>query len=137
MASDQLWGSLVKAMTKKIEVPGMPAGGELGGRSTSSRQPAPGIPTGRRQTDPLTHTGSHPAPESPRSPTVTSREGAIERISAHLPYLTRKQIEDYLEHHGGKSGPIAQRMDALGLIPGGEAGGSGVFWWQAVSKGWL
>lgn len=126
MASENsaLWGSLVKAMTRKIEVPGFtPPPRRDGFRpSPASVQPAH-APGGRRSSD-------QSAPAAPASPPVASPEAAIERIAAHLSYLTRATVEQYLDAHGNSNGVLGRRLAALGLV---ESGGGG--WWSVLSSG--
>ncbi len=133
MASDQLWGSLVKAMTRKIEVP-------RAGSSDSVRALSPTdlhggdddeqttrIPGGRRRKD--------PPPPSANESGIESREEAIQRIASHLGYLPHRVVEEYLGHHGGANGVVAERLQALGLVPS-NAGGGANFWWSGVKEGW-
>lgn len=125
MASENsaLWGSLVKAMTRKIEVPGF-------GTSTPPLRPEDvhdrrgGDRRGNERTE-----ISLPRPEV----TVASADKAIERIANHLSYLSRQTVEEYLESHGTPSGPLADRLRALGLAAGGSAGER--FWWSVLSTG--
>ena len=147
MASDQLWGSLVKAMTKKIEMPRIAGNGMtstyLPPASPSIEEPPErSVKAGRRESDrtlnePQGSREAEPPPASPATPSVTSAATCIERIAAHLSYLTRQQVEDYLAHHGGPSGTVATRLMALGLVPAGVRPSTAEFWWTAVSKGWI
>ncbi len=128
MASENsaLWGSLVKAMTRKIEVPGFAPPP----RRDDLRPPMPADPgpAGRRASD------GRPSPAEPIVPTVHSPDQAIERIAAHLSYLTRATVEQYLDAHGHAAGPLGRRLAALGLVEPGIAG-SGAFWWSVLSTG--
>ena len=133
MASDQLWGGIVKAMTRKIEVPRLGAGETI--RTTVAdlqvdppAREATKIPGGRRRQDPRTE-------EPLDAPAVSTREEAINRIAAALGYVAPKVVDEYLAHHGGASGVLARRMAALGLVNAGAPGGSS-FWWNALSNGW-
>jgi type II secretory ATPase GspE/PulE/Tfp pilus assembly ATPase PilB-like protein len=133
MASDQLWGGIVKAMTRKIEVPRLGAGDTV--RSTTADlgtayppRDDSKIPGGRRQLDPQDD-------EPVAAPTVESREEAINRIASALGYVAPKVVEEYLSHHGGESGALARRLGALGLLPGGPEGGAS-FWWHCLNQGW-
>jgi len=153
MAQDQLWGSLVKAMTKKIEVPKLggptppPTRGLNPADVTIASQPAPPPPPrrpqrdapappaslgsgGRRASDEAALTGTYrqAAPQAD-GPVAASPEAALERIAAHLDYLTRASVEKYVEAHGGAGGIVVRRLEALGLA---EEGGD---WWSAVSAG--
>jgi type II secretory ATPase GspE/PulE/Tfp pilus assembly ATPase PilB-like protein len=150
MASDQLWGSLVKAMTKKIEIPRIPGNGASPTASPYRPPPTPSIEeppeqrvrTGRRSADTTssaprpTRTDDSSAPVA-ATPSVTSATACVERVTAHLSYLTRQQVEDYLGHHGGPDGHIAGRLMALGLLPEGLRPAGAEFWWKCVSKGWV
>ena len=104
MASDQIWGSLVKAMTKKIEIPrignGTPApapvspyrpapGSEFGTSSDGDRR----VKTGRRSSDPVVSDRRQSAPHgaattvrthAPTGASVSSSSECIQRIAAHL-----------------------------------------------------
>lgn len=144
MAQDQVWGSLVKAMTRKIEVPGF--GGPVGPRGVTPADLAPPPPpppapklreqdarTGRRLTDPAVPAVRGPVPQAPDVP---SRDACLERISMHLGFLTRATILQYLEAHGGPEGPIARRLGALGLLPDGYSAPADL-WWDVISKGWV
>jgi hypothetical protein len=151
MAQDQLWGSLVKAMTKKIEVPrlgGAPSPVTRGVTPADLKQyaqapaPPPGgarpappptadAASGRRASDGAILTGTYRqvAPKSD-GPATVSAEAAIERIASHLDYLTRSTVEKYLDAHGGRGGPVTARLAALGLVENTEDD-----WWSAVSGG--
>ena len=129
MASENsaLWGSLVKAMTRKIEVPGFAPPPRR-----DDYRPAPHLdpgPAGRRASD-----GRAPLPPEPPVATVQSPDQAIERIAAHLSYLTRATVEQYLDAHGHAAGPLGRRLAALGLVEPGTQG-SGAFWWSVLSTG--
>ena len=134
MASDQLWGSLVKAMTRKIEVPraGAPetnrslSPADLG-RTEDDAEETTRIPGGRRRKD--------PPPSAQEESSISSREEAVQRIASHLGYLPHRVVEEYLSHHGGDTGVVARRLEALGLVPSNAAGGS-AFWWTGVKEGW-
>ena len=133
MASDQLWGGIVKAMTRKIEVPRLGAGETIRTTVADLQQDPPArsetkIPGGRRRQDPRTEEPLSTAP-------VATREEAINQIAAHLGYLAPKVVDEYLAHHGGDAGVLARRMAALGLVNAGAPGGSS-FWWNALTNGW-
>ena len=155
MASDQIWGSLVKAMTKKIEIPRI-------GNSTaapapvSPYRPAPGsefgtssdgdrrVKTGRRSSDPVVSDRRQSAPhgaattvrtQAPTGASVSSSSECIQRIAAHLGDVSAQQVEDYLARHGGANGVIAQRLLALGLAEPDTAPVAAGFWWRVVSQG--
>ncbi len=160
MAQDQLWGSLVKAMTRKIEVPKIGGPQPPGARGVTpadvtlqSAAPAPppppgtrpvpsppaspvmapqsSSPAGRRASDGvLTGTYRQVSPVQADAASATSPEAAIERAAAHLGYLTRSTVEQYLGAHGGAGGPVVRRMAALGLAA--DTSGD---WWSAVSAG--
>jgi type IV pilus assembly protein PilB len=117
MASDQLWGSLVKAMTTKIEVP------KLGQTDTS-----PGMPT-----VPPTPQRIEPAARNANAP--ASREGAIQQLANALSYVPRAQIEGYLDDHGGEGGTLMKRLQAIGAVT--EITGGALAWWRAMSNGAL
>ena len=150
MASDQLWGNLVKTMTKRIEIPGLPGNGVPPGDSPYRQPPTPPLAVppdvekrgGRRSGDTAVATARPARAEdsavaAPLTPSVTSATGCIERVAAHLSYLTQQQIEGYLDQHGGPAGIVAKRLSALGLIPQGLRPSGAEFWWKAVSKGWV
>ncbi len=158
MANDPIWGSLVKAMTKKIEVPGLGAtpspptrgvtrsdiGPPSPPPSGTIRQPPPSVSastatipaggmasggdSGERRSG-VTATYRSVAPVS--STAVTTQEGAVERIANHLPYVTRATVEEYLQRHGASGGVIARRLSALGLMSSPSAGD----WWSTVNDG--
>jgi len=65
---------------------------------------------------------------------VHSPDQAIERIAAHLSYLTRATVEQYLDAHGHAGGALGLRLSALGLVERGSQG-SGAFWWSVLSTG--
>jgi len=119
MASDQLWGSLVKAMTTKIEVP------KLGATDTSPGMPSV-PPAATQQIAP-------PAERSANAP--ASRDGAVQQLANVLSYVPRAQIEAYLDAHGGSGGLLLNRLEAIGAVSG-SAGGA-MAWWRAMSNGTL
>ncbi len=128
MASDQLWGGIVKAMTRKIEVPKLGAGDTIRAtiadlRDGPAERDETRIPGGRRQSDP-----TQDAP--PPAPSVATRDEAINRIAAELGYVAPKVVDEYLSHHGGDRGIIAARMSALGLLP------SSASWRRAGLRTW-
>ena len=126
MASENsaLWGSLVKAMTRKLEVPGRSSHVEpLRHEDLRFEQEDRG---GRRASD--------RTPPSPKPKPSESPEKALERVAAHLSYLSRKIVEDYLDSHGNASGPLGQRLAALGLVTSSGASG-GSFWWSVLNSG--
>ena len=130
MASENsaLWGSLVKAMTRKIEVPGFAPPP----RRDDYRSPLPAADTGasgRRSSDQST-----PPPPERAVSTVSTPDQAIERIAAHLSYLTRATVEQYLDSHGHASGVLGRRLASLGLVEPGSSG-SGAFWWSVLASG--
>jgi type IV pilus assembly protein PilB len=132
MASDQLWGGIVKAMTRKIEVPRLGAGDTIRSTVAELRDEPPArndtkIPGGRRALDPT------PAAQQ-RAPSVASRDEAVNRIAAELGFVAPKVVEEYLSQHGGQAGPIAARMGALGLLPSDPSGGTD-FWWNTLTQG--
>lgn len=133
MASDQLWGGLVKAMTRKIEMPKL--GGEtirtspVASSSEQAERDGTRIPGGRRTEDPPDAVATGPA--------VATREEAINRIAAQLGYVAPKIVDEYLVHHGGENGVVSRRMAALGLVPSSATGGGSSFWWQALSQSWI
>ena len=150
MASEQLWGSLVKAMTRKIEMPRI--GNQGTGEAPSPYRKPPtkeveAVPVpnpgdrrnkaGRRASDPLPDPPAKGTQSGQGSTSVTSPESCIERIVSHLSYLTKQQIDDYLSHHGGGDGAVTSRLSALGLIPSGTRPSGPEFWWKAVSEGWV
>lgn len=128
MASENsaLWGSLVKAMTRKIEVPGITStertlrAEDLHGVLDDDRPP------GRRSSD------RPPPPPKPAHDAGTP-DKAIERIATHLSYLSRRTVEEYLDAHGTAGGVLGQRLAALGLVHSRAAGSS--FWWAVLSSG--
>jgi type II secretory ATPase GspE/PulE/Tfp pilus assembly ATPase PilB-like protein len=137
MASENsaLWGSLVKAMTRKIEVPGLSTQREP--LRHEDLRPEPQEDSGgRRATDrPADRFADRlTGPTRAVSPPVDSPEKAIERIAAHLSYLSRKIVEDYLDTHGNAGGRLGQRLTALGLA-GGASTSSGNFWWSVLASG--
>jgi len=132
MASDNspLWGSLVKAMTRKIEMPGM--SGTSAPLRPEDLRPEDDGSGGRRASDRLGDrlTSPHRAVVIPEE----SPEKAIERISAHLSHLSRKIVEDYLDVHGSAAGALGQRLAALGLVTE-VSRSAGSFWWAVLSSG--
>ncbi len=122
-----LWGSLVKAMTRKIEVPGM--GNQVSPLRPEDLhlEPRDGAGAGGRR-------ASDRTPPAPPVRGVESPEKAVERIAAHLSYLSRKTVEEYLDAHGSAGGVLGQRLAALGLVRGASASG-GSFWWSVLSEG--
>ncbi|MCO4769846.1 MAG: type II/IV secretion system protein [Deltaproteobacteria bacterium] len=128
MASENsaLWGSLVKAMTRKIDVPGF-SGQHQALRPEDLRpEPSDEGSSGRR-------VGDRPPP-APRTRSAESPEKAVERIAAHLNYLSRKVVEDYLESHGSAGGVLGRRLAALGLARRTNTSGAS-FWWSVLSSG--
>jgi len=127
MASENsaLWGSLVKAMTRKIEVPGITStertlrAEDIHGPLDEDRG------TGRRSSD-------RPPPARAAADAGTP-DKAIERIATHLSYLSRRTVEEYLDAHGSASGVLGQRLASLGLVRSRSAGSS--FWWSILSSG--
>lgn len=145
MAADngQLWGPLVKALTRKIEVPRFeqPARPSSDGlRALLADTPADSAAvSGRRATDPPVVTASMPAvpPSQPPSATVASSDACIDRIAAHLGSVTRQQVERYLELHSDPKSQLSKRLHALGLIPDGAHAAGSSLWWMAVARGWV
>ena len=127
MASENsaLWGSLVKAMTRKIDVPGLSNQREPLRPEDLRPEPQEDGPAGRRASD--------RAISPPKNAPAESPDKAIERIAAHLSHLSRKIVADYLDTHGSSGGPLGQRLAALGLSHGDGTGGS--FWWSVLSSG--
>ena len=126
MASENsaLWGSLVKAMTRKLEVPGRSSHAEPLRHEDLRFEPEDRA--GRRSSD-------RTSPPPRRAPSE-SPEKALERVAAHLSYLSRKIVEDYLDAHGSASSPLGQRLAALGLVHSSGASGDS-FWWSVLSSG--
>lgn len=144
MAADngQLWGPLVKALTRKIEVPKFEAGARPnadGLRAILADSPDSSALSGRRATDPPVVTGSMPAVALPPTSgaAVASSDACIDRIAAHLGAVTRQQVERYLELHGDPKRPLARRLLALGLVPDGAHPTGAALWWLAVARGWV
>lgn len=129
MASENsaLWGSLVKAMTRKIEVPGFAPPPRRDDYRSPLPPPEQHGSGGRRA-------GDRTPPPEPQGPSVSSPHQAIERIAAHLSYLTRATVEQYLDAHGHAGGVLGRRLAALGLVQSGSSGG-GSFWWGVLSSG--
>ena len=145
MASDKSsW--LVKAMTRKIEVPGFggPAPTRAGVTPADLAAPPPPPPrprpsdpdprVGRRATDPMLQ----PEPVAPDpAPSVTSKDDCVSELLRHLTYMTPAALREFLGHHGGGDGHLARRLKALGgLLPGGYSGGPDL-WWEVVAQGWV
>ncbi len=143
MASDKSsW--LVKAMTRKIEVPGFGAPQQPSRGVTPADLAAPPPPPprprahepeprgGRRATDPML------PPEPPVSAAKgISKDDCVSELLRHLTYLTPDSLRQFLGQHGGAAGLLAQRLKALGgLLPGGYSGGPDL-WWEVVAQGWV
>lgn len=142
MASDKSsW--LVKAMTRRIEVPGFgtppPTRGvtpaDLVAPPPPPPRPKPTEPdprVGRRVTDPLL-----PNEPAPARSSVASKNDCVSEILHHLTYLTPAALRQYLDQHGGNDGHLARRLRALGsLLPTGYVGGVDL-WWEVVEQGWV
>ena len=147
----QLWGALVKGLTKKIEVPkfSTPAS-PVSSRAAPPAAPARRSPPpsrgqgGRRSSDGRADegTGSYAAATTGTYATATlanvpddrpaTPDEAVRAIAEHLANVPRYTVDEYLERHGGPAGPVAARLTALGLVPEGIDGGRD-FWWKAIS----
>lgn len=123
MASDQLWGQLVKTMTKKIEVP------RIGGQGGSSARPL--------DPDDLTEDTTSQAPRYSGGSRPSSPEEAMVLLSQALDAVPKSSIERYLDQHGDQGGPVARRLEALGAVPSTSHRAGITFWWQALSEGWV
>jgi type II secretory ATPase GspE/PulE/Tfp pilus assembly ATPase PilB-like protein len=144
MASEQsqVWNSLVRAMTRKIELPrvGAPEGGPRYVTAADLAPPPPPPPSastagrdadsspgtaGRRRSDP-------PVPSAAPAGTA-SPDAAIERIAAQLSHLPRQTLDRWLERHGAADGPLLRRMAAMGLVAAADS--KRMDWWTALSRG--
>ena len=137
--SGQLWGPLVKALTKKIEVPRF-------GPQSAMVDPVRGLlmegshdngpPPQRRTSDGSLTNHSMPA-VSATTPAAATSDACIDRVAAHLGYVSRQVIERYLELHGDPKGAVSRRLLALGIVPEGTHAPATTLWWTAVARGWL
>ncbi len=149
----QLWGALVKGLTKKIEVPKFagptgpaPIARGLAPAAPNRRTPPPSR-SGRRASDAAAETGTYgdagahgaqtgayaAAQTRPDADAPGSPDEAVKAIAQHLGDVPRYTVDEYLDRHGGADGPVAARLKAMGLVPEGTTGGRD-FWWQAVQS---
>jgi len=144
----QLWGALVKGLTKKIEVPkfaGPPGSAPTARAPTAPAAPARRSPpgrgrSGRRSSDAAAETGTYGAGTGTYAAASMAQGGddrpstpdeAVRAIAEHLGDVPRYTVDEYLDRHGGADGPVAARLTAMGLVPEGTGGGRD-FWWQAI-----
>ena len=144
MASDKSsW--LVKAMTRRIEVPGFSAPTPSRPLTASDLSAPPPPPpkgrsaevdprSGRRATDPAV-AAHEPLVAPPTNP--GTKDDCLGDLLRHLTHLSPIKLGEYLDLHGGSTGHVGRRLKALGgLLPAGYVGGPDL-WWEVVAQGWV